>query len=250
MKACVFAFVAGVAGACISNGLAGQFEFLQDQPASKVPLVREVRHLAFSKDGKILFAANDRVVAWNLETKSCISVSPPLLRRMRVLSGGIVQPLGRIAHVLAFSPDGVTLAASHVVSEDGSIVPAAGEHAGVVGVVAFSPDGRLLMSSTGGETKLWDTRDGSLMHTITARNLGRRHWDARCACFSPDSKTLVLGGRWSKILLLDTATGAVNTRLAELDIASCHISALKFSPDGNTLVSGDSSGNVRLWNWK
>ena len=203
-----------------------------------------VECIAFSQDGSLLASGGGHHWKKGARCERCE------LRIWDTRSGKLSLNLAGHGDL----PDGKYLRTgygiSHLVSDDGSMVRAPGKHSGVVGVVAFSPDGRLLMSSSGGETKLWDTRDGSLIHTIPARNLGTRCWSASCACFSPDSRTLAIGGTWSKILLIDTAAGAVDTSLAELDIASCHISALIFSPDGNTLVSGDSSGTVRLWDWK
>ena len=97
MRSLMFACVAGVASAIASGLLAGQVDIVLKQPSGdwQQSGVGEIRHLAFSPNGKILYAANDRAVAWNLETQECLGVSPMLLEHVRVLPSGHPQRMGR-----------------------------------------------------------------------------------------------------------------------------------------------------------
>jgi WD40 repeat protein len=71
---------------------------------------------------------------------------------------------------------------------------------------------------------------------------------ARCMALSPDGTTIALGDFAGEVLLLNTATGAVVSRLsppADPDKGG-EPTALAFSPDGRQLAIGSMSGIVRL----
>ena len=90
------------------------------------------------------------------------------------------------------------------------------------------------------ETKyfLWDAVTQTLKRTIE----DDEDFAGRLA-FSPDNKTLVIGH--TTLRLWDVETGS---QMSRLDGHTRAVRALTFSRDGKTLASGDSSGDIRLWN--
>ena len=98
---------------------------------------------------------------------------------------------------------------------------------------AFSPDGKTLAASRGGETRLWDIATGQHKQTL---NSGWAH-----ITFSPDNKTLAIGHR-----LWDVSTGGYLKRAPSGYSSSREYSV--FSSDGKTLAGfGGSNSNIFLW---
>jgi hypothetical protein len=144
----------------------------------------------------------------------------------------------------------------------------------------FSPDGRFLagrLVSSESTVYVWNVSTGTQVRVF---NNGQPAgaWDVhqfggsgdyrhRVATFSPDSKLLAVGESVSpsmqkgklvggnfggpppgvpdekRISIHELATGKELARFANQQ----HITALAFSRDGRTLVSGDSNGVIRLW---
>jgi RNA polymerase sigma factor (sigma-70 family) len=105
----------------------------------------------------------------------------------------------------------------------------------VVDKLVFSPDGKTLVSSEDDKTIcLWETATGKRIHLFQAE-------ETHCGplAYSPDGKTLV-GGRVGH--LWDVGTGK-KIRSFGWDDAAFAV----FSPNGKTVVTGDTSGAIRLW---
>jgi len=153
-------------------------------------------------------------------------------REVAVL-GGHADMISR----LAFSPDGRTL-----VSKAGDIVRlwdlergeeiAALKYTSGVNSVAFGPDGRMLASGGGGKVYLWDVEQ----HMEVAVLKG----GASSVAFSPDGKVLASGGP-SGIHLWDVE------RQVEVASFGHNADCIAFSPDGRILASGGWDRIVRLW---
>lgn len=110
-------------------------------------------------------------------------------------------------------------------------------HQGIVLGVDFSPDGKLIASSSGDRTvKLWQ-RDGTLVRTITHTTT------LQSVRFSPDSRLIAVAGI-DGIVRLWTIDGRL------LTIFKGHKSAVwrvAFSPDGQILASASGDFSVKLW---
>ena len=105
--------------------------------------------------------------------------------------------------------------------------------------VAFSPDGSVLASSSGGEILLWDVATREQIATLRNSNV------VRTVAFSPDGATLAASvpGE-SAIVLWDMAThGQIATIRGDWAWAN----TMAFSPDGSTLAAG-TGGTVVMHN--
>ena len=151
---------------------------------------------------------------------------------------------------VAFSPDGQTLAYTENEAGDivlwnvrgQSVVRRLKGHSGYVTALAFTPDGRLLVSGGNDRTvKVWDAASGLERTTLT--NYGP---SLGVAVLSPDGKMLATaatpGGQ--RITVQEIPGGR---EIIRLQGHKNWVNSMAFSPDERTLLSGSSDGTVRLW---
>ncbi|HEY6540314.1 MAG TPA: NB-ARC domain-containing protein, partial [Ktedonobacteraceae bacterium] len=114
-------------------------------------------------------------------------------------------------------------------------------HTSTVATLAFSPDGRTLVTgSWDGAIKLWDVESGALLWTNWQTNNIQR------LAFAPDGRMLASSGADAVIQLLDAHRG---THLLTLSGHSGPVYALAWSPDGSLLASGGFDTHIRLWDF-
>jgi hypothetical protein len=115
-------------------------------------------------------------------------------------------------------------------------------HGDPVNAVAFSPDGRRIVSGSDDNTlRLWDAETGAAVGAPLEGHGG----SVRAVAFSPDGRRIV-SGSWDKTLRLwDAETGAAVG--APLEGHGDWVRAVAFSPDGRRIVSGSWDKTLRLW---
>ena len=113
-------------------------------------------------------------------------------------------------------------------------------HAGDVLAVAFSPDGKTIVTAGSDKlAKVWDVATGSVR-----ADLSGHEGKVLSAAVSPDGEILATAGEDRTIRLWSMADGA---RLGILAGHSGAVEALAFAPDGKTLASGSVDTTIRLW---
>jgi RNA polymerase sigma factor (sigma-70 family) len=236
--------------------------------------------LTFSPDGKMLASAGEkfepftgpfeRIVAevklWDVATG----------QMKRLLEDKRELDFFHRFNVLAFSPDGKTLAAAGIRFEyTKDMIPEMPDLKNPIGMnplnhnevvlwdvdtgkvkrvlkgnaswfisATFSPDGRsVLVSDQQGVVRIWDPATGKLERKL-------RHDHAPWSALSPDGKWLATAGgevrdgkRAGTVKLWDYRTGEVKHTLSELDGLTGRI---LFSPDNKRLAVGVRS-TVRIW---
>jgi WD40 repeat protein len=168
-------------------------------------------------------------------------------------------PAGTVVRALDLSPDATLLASA---GDDAAVqlwdiatakptVKLAG-HTDWVLALAFSGDGKLLASGGyDGVVRLWEVPSGKKLLDIPATPPPPANTPAGptnivlALAFSPDGKTLALGGSDSLIHLVNVADGKL---VRSMPGHTSSVTSLVFHPSGMVLISGSKDRTVKLWN--
>ena len=239
--------------------------------------------LSFSPDGRLLASGSSdgTIKLWDMESgvllwtgrqyfPRCLAFSPDghllvsggmdaTVQLWDSQSGRNLHTLTHPSHVwaLAWSPDGSLLASG---CRNGEIrlwersrettlafAPYLSVQTNWVGSLAFSPDGRTLVSTSWGDqtVKLWDVGShgtspcGQLLRTLPG------YTDkSRCVAWSPDGRTLAYSNPDKEICVFDVEEDRYR---AVLHGHSIDVYGLAFTPDGTRLLSGSADGTLRVW---
>jgi WD40 repeat protein len=113
-------------------------------------------------------------------------------------------------------------------------------HQGTVGAVAYSPDGKTILTASGNSARL---SDATTFNTPIGTPLTHQSivW---VEAHSPDGKTVLTGSWDNTARLWDAATGKpLGTPMTHQGI----VGAVAFSPDGKTVLTGGDDNTARLW---
>jgi len=185
--------------------------------------------LAFSPDGKLMATGSDdrTILLWDVGTWSVIK---------RLTGHG-----NRIAE-LAFSRDSKTLISAArdrtIKLWDVAADPNPLERPGAQ-LVAYSSDGRTLVSVYRSDVKLWDTATWKVVNILQERQ--PRIFSL---AYSPDDKTLAFGTESNTVSIWDVAAG--KERFV-LNGHSDQVRSVAYSPDGKLLATASLDKTIRLW---
>ena len=195
-----------------------------------------VTSVAFSPDGKIVASGDSEniIKLWRVSTGEDIGT----------LSGHRLD-----VESLAFSRDGQLLASG---SSDYTIklwsvstwqeLRTLSGHSSWVHSVAFSPDGQTLASGSADNTiKLWSVSTWKELHTLSGHSSSL--YGVNSVAFSRDGEMLASASSDNTIKLWRVSTGE---ELRTLFGHSSDVKSVAFSPDGQTLASGDFD-MIKLW---
>ncbi len=192
---------------------------------------------AFSPDGRLLVQgdANGMVHVYDVAGKRYLSTIK-----------GHAGPIWCIE----FSPDGRTFASSaddRVVklwdSANFQCLKTFTGHTGYLWTMSYTADSRYLASAGHNRViKIWDTRpDTSTAPYKDLETLDPEIWSL---AFDPTGKTIASGHENGKIHLTGIESGSP---LATFQQNGLYVGALRFSPDGNILMSSSNQELLRLW---
>lgn len=214
-----------------------------------------LRAIAFSRDGRLVVTAG----------------GDGTLRLWDPVTGGstatMTLTLAGPATQVALSPDGRSLAVA-----DGSAGVRLAEVAGTttqapltdpgadattdpnidtgVRVLAFAPDGGTLATATWQGVRLWSTTTRRVTGTVAMPVA----LAPTALAFAPDGHTVATGSPDGAVRLWDTRVartvatpGPAAPSSLTLPGHTGEVTALAFTPDGRTVISGGKDGTVRVW---
>jgi WD40 repeat protein len=111
-----------------------------------------------------------------------------------------------------------------------------------VNSVAFSPDGRRIVSGSNDETiRIWDALT---MEQIGSPLTGHGNWVTSVA-FSPDGRRIISGSVDKTIRIWDASK--MEQICSPLTGHEGWVTSVAFSPDGRRIVSGSHDKTIRIW---
>lgn len=194
-----------------------------------------VMSVAFSADGKMLASGGmDRLIKhWDLTSKACVKTW-----------SGYKNNIWSVA----FSPNGQTVTSSSLDGivriwrvADGQCVQTI-KHPTEVHAIAFSPDGRHLVSGnmhTNSTLKIWNIKDKTCSAIIPA-HISK----VNSVCFHPDGLLIASGGDDKHVQIFNLKYQKIEMILqGHKAVVWC----VAFSPNGKFLASGSFDQTGRIW---
>ncbi|MEG3860321.1 nSTAND1 domain-containing NTPase [Microcoleus sp. herbarium12] len=207
-------------------------------------LLNSINTAAFSPDGKIIVTIGENINIWNREGTLLKTFDKDTSSSITFHKGSFSPDGKMIAVGLTINPnitDPLNFAgiinAVQIWSIDGKLLKTIKAHSNFVNAVKFSPDGKIIASSSSDKTvKLWSL-DGRLLRTLQHSGI------VKDMSFSPDGKTIIAAD-YETVKLW----GIDGREIKNLQQHSSWIGSVSFSPDGQMIASmSPPDGVVKLW---
>jgi WD40 repeat protein len=216
------------------------------QKVNEIELSEQCTKLAFSEDGRTLVTSGmgtkNQIAVWRVpDGKKLAAYSAPARVIFRQPSF-VHSPLaitGDTRLAAYTSPDKKVRVIDLTAGQERWSADATNDR---LVALAFSPDGRILVTSAGfseSDVRLWDVASGKELGRLE----GHRGF-VQAIVFWPDGKTLASASGDQTIRLWDVKTRAL---LKTLRGHKLEVHSLALFPDGRTLASGCKDGAVYLW---
>jgi WD40 repeat protein len=216
-----------------------------------------VRSAVFSRKGRRLLTSSEDGTARLWEVSTGEPVGQPLMHSdelRHALWARTVPPDGEVRNALFMREENYILTAGfegtarlwRIANEQAfaRILP----HSGAVSAVAFSPNGKQVLTGTEdsektlGEARLWNAVTGDPLGKPMPQSDGKLG-QVMAVAFSPDGKLALTGGNNGEARLWDTATSS----LAQQPWHHGNIvAAIAFSPDGSLAAISGQNGVVEV----
>jgi WD40 repeat protein len=217
---------------------------------------RGLGSVVFSPDGKRLVSVGGQggprgpvvVKVWDAETGNELQT---VKGQVRAGFAGSFSTDGRRFAVSSLSPEN-TVEVWDLTGGEKPVYRTLQKHTQVILGLAFSPDGRRLVSVAGrservipssnkrpGELEVWDAATGKVLFS-------RQDPDGlRCVAFSHDGKRLAAGGQGGVVRVWDVAR---EKEILALPGHTREVTGVAFAPDGKRLASVALDNTVQVWN--
>jgi WD40 repeat protein len=213
----------------------------------------KIRSLAFTPAGKQLVSAGlDKVIrVWDWQAG----------RTVRTIRGQVGPGDEGQIYAMALSPDGRWLAAGGFMAPEfgvravevgiirlydfatGKLVTLLKGHTNSVAALAFSPDGkRLISGGLDNSAIIWDVEGRKLLHRLMGHTRG-----VYAVAFTPDGERAVTGSLDTALHLWRMSDGVL---IAEMNGHKQRVYGLAVRSSDSMIASGDGSGEIRLWDGK
>ena len=114
------------------------------------------------------------------------------------------------------------------------------EHIKLVWSVAYSPDGKKIVSGSDDKTiKIWNANTGQCLKTLEGHS-----YFVNSVAFSPDGKKIVSGSYGGTIKIWNANTGKC---LKTLNGHTYSVESVAYSPDGRKIISGSRDKTIKIW---
>jgi len=208
--------------------------------------------VAFSPDGKLALSGGygNTSRLWDVASGECLRV----LKEFEHSAAAV--------HAVTFSPDGCSalLSSGAIVQSfeisNGRCTWTSEPCSGCIYSVAYSPDGRLVLSGAERDyankdststLRLWEADSGRCLRTF-----GGFDRPVTCVAFSPDGRRVVSASSgevlFSQIITVWDASSGRCLRTIEAGRDTVYLNAMTLSPDGRMALTGGLDKMLRLWN--
>ncbi len=184
----------------------------------------------FSPDSRSVVSLIDGAATWLDATDGHVLRQVPIPDSRALF----LAPDGRTAFVSAGPTGGLWDL------ETGTLIREFEGHSGNIAHATFSPDGRLVATSSNDKTaRIWDVATGETLQTLA----GHTEIVFQSA-FSPDGSQLLTGSLDTTAHLWDVATGADLRRFAG---HTASVYSVGFTGDGSHAITTGKDGTIRFW---